>query len=124
MRYNIKIGNHQFIIYYPYYKDKILINLIQTFVCTKSYLYFKYNLDGLRNFSVAFFSTHNSSTYVSKLDMVTKKRKPLKTLLIYITNIVILKHLKNFKKLPILLRNIRSVTQKWNMKIWRENKMQ
>lgn len=76
--YNIEISNHRFTIYHPYYKKKLHGNQTQTFICNINYLYFLY---GLSNLLIVFFFTYNSITYIAKSSLVTKKRKPLRTLL-------------------------------------------
>lgn len=69
------MGNHLFTIYHPHYKDKIVINPTRIFICTTSYLYFRYSLASLGNLLAAFFFTYNNNTYTTKLGRVTNKKE-------------------------------------------------
>lgn len=73
--YSIKAGNYRFTIYYPQYKDMIVINPTRAFVCTVGYLYFAYCLDSLGNLSAIFFFAHDNGTYATELDRITNKEE-------------------------------------------------
>lgn len=82
-----------------HYKDKLVGNQIRTFVYATGYLYFGYGLNNLGNLSAAFFFAHNSGTYATHPNIITKKGEPLRTLLICITDIT----MPYFHLLPLYL---------------------
>lgn len=76
----------KFAIYHPHYKNKLIGNLTQTFICTANYLYFLYSLV---NFLIASLFTCNDDIYTPQLGQVAKKEKPPRTPLIHMTDIQI-----------------------------------
>lgn len=57
-----------------FYSNKLVSNLIWTFVCNRSYLYFRYNLNSLGNFLTISFFAYHSRVYTIKPNLVTKKK--------------------------------------------------
>ena len=97
----------KFAIYYLYYKDQVIINLIQTFIYIANCLYF-----GLNNNSATFLFIYNDNICLVKINLATKKIKLLKTflypffdiikLLFFLFSLIFLKmHLVIFKFLAI-----------------------
>lgn len=76
----------RFLIYHLHYKDKLIGNLNQTFVCITNYLYFLFDCD---NFSKAFFLTFNRDACAAEPRLFTKKRELLRISLIHKTYTVI-----------------------------------
>lgn len=95
LQYSIKMANQWFIIYNPHY-NKIVINPTRTFVYTISYLYFRCNLNNLGNLLATFIFAYNSTIYITKPNIITKKETTLKILSIYMIDIALSKHLAMF----------------------------
>lgn len=74
----------KFAAHHPYYKDKLVDNLIQHFGCATNCLCF---LCDWSNLSVAFFLTYNGDICIAKPDLITKKREPPKTFLYLLLDI-------------------------------------
>ena len=70
-----KESNLLFATYHPHFKEKIISNQTQTFVCAADCLY----LYGLSNLSVASFLAHNGGACTAELCLVTKKRESPRT---------------------------------------------
>lgn len=72
----------QFAAHHPYYKDKLMGNLIWSFICAANQLYFLFNL---RNLLAVSLIAYNSDICIAKLGLVNKKEESPRTL-IYFSN--------------------------------------
>lgn len=68
----------KFATYHLHYKNKLVDNLTQTFICAANYLYFLCNLENLLATSLL---TNNGGAYIVKPALVTKKRELPRTFL-------------------------------------------
>lgn len=96
-------SNYWFAIYYPYYKkkprmtksiynlymlysDKLVSNLTQTSIFAMNCLCFEYSFGCLGNLSTVSFFACDSGACATKSDLITKKEKPPKTFLYFISH--------------------------------------
>lgn len=64
-----------------FYRNELVSNPTQTFVCAVSSLYFRYCLDSFGNLSMASSFACNKGAYATQPNLISKKRKLLKTVL-------------------------------------------
>ena len=80
----------KFATYHLHFKEKIVSNPTQTFICAANCLYFSYGwsnlfLCGWNNLSTAFFLAHNDGFCTAEPGLVTKKGEPPR-IFIYLSN--------------------------------------
>lgn len=66
---------------YLLYYNKLVSNLIWTYIFATSYLCFRYNLGYLGNFLKVSFFAYNDNTYIAKISLVTREKKPSRNFL-------------------------------------------
>lgn len=74
-----KVSKTWFFTYHPHYKNKLIGNQIQTFVCIANYFYYGYSFNSLGNLLTIFLLAYDSKGCTTKLGQVTKKGKPPST---------------------------------------------
>lgn len=75
-------GKYWFIIYYLYYKDKLVSNLTRNFVCTTNYLYYLCNFNNF--LATPPFLAGNYGACTVWLNLVIQKKELLKTYLYFL----------------------------------------